>query len=190
METLDRLIGQLSEEIDVRPARVVDEAFGARCKLEPVKADLLTRGERRKRSKREREQSAGAKWFDLPSKELDMEEKLTIDALRLRETLDPSRFYKRKATEEVAKQFQIGTVVEHPIDFYSSRATRRERKQTIVDELIADAEFKRKVKQRYSRLRASNAIRLKERALAERRKLLQERSRLKRREFELGKNEA
>lgn len=173
METLNKLIGQLSEDIDTSSKRVIRPGFTGQSRLESVKPDLLSRGERRKRSRSKLESSAGAKWFDLPTKELEVEDKLTLDALRLRETLNPGKFYKKKATEKVSKHFQIGTIIEHPIDFYSSRATRKERKQTLVDELIADAEFKKNVKKRYNRLRATNAIRKREKALADRRKLLQ-----------------
>lgn len=170
METIDKLISELSEETDDGPMRVVQPGFEKESRLESVKPDLLTRGERRKRARARRESSAGAKWFDLPAKDLEVEDKLTLDAIKLRGTLDPTRFYKKKSTDTISKHFQIGTVVEHPIDYYSSRATRKERKQTLVDELIADAELKTKIKNRYKRLRATNAIKTKKRALAERRK--------------------
>lgn len=39
--------------------------------------------------------------------------------------------------------FQTGTVIEQAADFYHSRIPRKERKKTIVDELLADADFKR-----------------------------------------------
>lgn len=173
METLDKLIKDLSENKSIDSKRVVQDGFEACSRLEPAKPDRLSRRERRHEARRRREATAGAKWFDLPAKELEIEDKLTIDALKLRETLDPSRFYKKRATDKVGKHFQIGTVVEHPIDYYSSRATRKERKQTLIDELISGAEFKKNVKRRYNRLRATNAIKKKEKALAERRKMLQ-----------------
>lgn len=179
MDTLDRLIGELTEDVNVKPKRIVKEGFQAASKLESVKPDMLSRGEKKKINKKKRESTAGSKWFDLPIKELNPEDKLTIDAIRLRETLDPSKFYKKKATDNIGKHFQVGTVIEHPIDFYSGRATRKERKQTLVDELIADAEFKKNVKKRYSRLRATDAIKKKEKALAERRRMLQSKKREK-----------
>lgn len=175
MEAISKLIGELTEEIDVRPKRIIQAGFEKpESRLEPVKPDLLSRGERKKRSTKKRDATAGAKWFDLPTKELEIEDKLTLDALKLRETLNPGRFYKKKSADKVSKQFQVGTIVEHPIDYYSSRATRKERKQTLVDELVADSEFKKHVKKRYNRLRATNAIKKKEKALADRRKLLAE----------------
>lgn len=173
MESLDLLINQLTEETNVEPKRVVKLGFQSESRLEPVKPDLLTRGQRRKIAKNSREATAGSRWFDLPAKDLEVEDKLTLDAIKLRGTLDPSKFYKKKATDKISKHFQVGTIVEHPIDYYSSRATKKERKQTLIDELITDAEFKRNVKKRYNRIRATNAIRQKEKALTERRKTLQ-----------------
>lgn len=173
MENLDKLIEEFTEEINVKPKRVIQEGFEATSRLEHVKPDLLSRNKKMKISRGKRDATAGPKWFDLPTRDLELEDKLTLDAIKLRETLDPGRFYKKKATEVVSKQFQIGTIIEHPIDYYSSRATKKERKQTLIDELIADAEFKTKVRKRYSRQRATNAIKQKEKALAERRKALQ-----------------
>lgn len=179
MEILDRLIDDLTEEADSKPQRLIKEGFVQESRLEPAKPDLLSRSQRKRASREKREATAGTQWFDLPAKELTQEDKLTVDAIRLRETLDPTKFYKKKATDNVGKYFQVGTVVEHPVDFYSSRATRKERKQTLVDELIADADFKKNVKKRYSRLRAADAIRKKEKALADRRRMLQNRKKEK-----------
>lgn len=170
METIDKLISELSAEAEEGPARVIQPGFETESRLESVKPDISTRGERKKRAKARKEATAGVKWFDLPTKDLEVEDKLTLDAIKLRGTLDPARFYKKKSTDAISKHFQIGTVVEHPIDYYSSRATRKEKKQTLVDELIADAELKTKIKTRYNTLRATNAIKMKKRALADRRK--------------------
>lgn len=173
MESLDNLIDELTNQIDVSSKRIVQPGFACFSRLETTKPDRKTRGERRNQAKQKRESTAGKAWFDMPTKELELEDKLTLDALRLRETLNPGKFYKRKATEKMSRQFQVGTIIEHPMDYYSSRATKKEKKQTLVDELIADSEFKKNVKRRYNRIRATNAIRQKEKALAERRKLLQ-----------------
>ena len=40
---------------------------------------------------------------------------------------------------------QIGKWVEDPADFYSSRVPKKQRKQSVVDELLADAEFRKSV---------------------------------------------
>lgn len=180
MESVNKLIEDLTNEADVSGARVIKPGFErTAAKLDPVKPDIKTRGQRRREARQRKEASAGAKWFDLPAKDLSVEDKLTLDALRLRDTLTTGKFYKKKTVDKVAKHFQVGTVVEHPADFYTSRATRKERKQTLVDELIADAEFKHNVKKRYQRLRASDAIRKREKALADRRRALQGKKKVK-----------
>lgn len=45
--------------------------------------------------------------------------------------------------------FQIGQVIESPADFYHSRIPKKQRKKTLVDELLADAEFKNKCRRKY-----------------------------------------
>lgn len=39
--------------------------------------------------------------------------------------------------------FQVGTIVDSPADFYHARIPKKERKKTIVDELLTDSEFRR-----------------------------------------------
>ena len=41
---------------------------------------------------------------------------------------------------------QMGTVVDEGTDFYSSRLTKKQRKQTLVEELMADANIRQYVK--------------------------------------------
>lgn len=47
---------------------------------------------------------------------------------------------------------QIGQVVDSPADYYSDRITNKNRKKTLVDELMADAEFKKYNKRRYAEI--------------------------------------
>lgn len=157
MELLDQMIDDLSEDIEP-PKRVIGSGFESESKLNHVKPDLLSRGQKRRMNRK-------------PERTLDIEEKLALDGLKLRDTLDPSRFYKKNATENISTNFQIGTIIEDPIDYYASRATRKERKQTLIDELIDDS--KQVIKKRFHRLRATDAIKKREKALADRRKMLQ-----------------
>lgn len=158
MERIDQLIEKLSEEVDVKPKRIVKDGFEQESRLEPVKPDLMSRGERRRQALRKKESTAGPLWYNMPVRELSVEDKLTLDALKLRETIDPGKFYKKKATDNISKHFQIGKIIEDPIDFYSGRATRRETRPTLVDELIADTKFKQTVKKRYSRIKYKKLI--------------------------------
>lgn len=52
--------------------------------------------------------------------------------------------------------FQIGTVVDSPFECKTGRLTNKERKHTMVDELLADAEFKQTTKKRYKNILMAN----------------------------------
>lgn len=42
----------------------------------------------------------------------------------------------------IAKTAQIGTVIEGPTEYFSARLTKKQRKQTIVDEILADKQLR------------------------------------------------
>jgi hypothetical protein len=79
--------------------------------------------------------------------EMTDELKKDIHILKSRGVLDPKRHYK-KETFVQPKFFQMGTVIEGPTEYYSSRLNRKERKERIVEELVEDNEqrmyFKKK----------------------------------------------
>ncbi|XP_015786926.1 rRNA-processing protein fcf2 [Tetranychus urticae] len=93
-------------------------------------------------------ETAGKKWFNFPandSKELEKD----LQMLRMRNALDPKRFYKKPEHKSgVPKFVQVGTVVTDAHDFYD-RATKVERKQTIVEEMLATIESRKKLKKRF-----------------------------------------
>lgn len=51
---------------------------------------------------------------------------------------------------------QVGTVQHSSLDYYSERDTRRNKKHTIVDELMADAEFQQYNKRKYKEVMEKN----------------------------------
>lgn len=67
--------------------------------------------------------------------------------LSMRDALDPKRFYKKL---DKCKKFQIGTVVDDPRDFHD-RVPKRQRKQTLVEQLLDDMNVKQKLKKRYKK---------------------------------------
>ncbi|CAJ0846299.1 4108_t:CDS:2 [Entrophospora sp. SA101] len=73
----------------------------------------------------------------MPKPEITPEIKNDLQVLKLRNVLDPKRFYKKDNSKKFPKYFQ------GPTEFYSSRLPRKERKQTIVDELLADDQAKK-----------------------------------------------
>ncbi|CAG8543208.1 19793_t:CDS:2 [Dentiscutata erythropus] len=103
----------------------------------------------RKERQKLREATAGPGWFDMPKPELTPEIKRDLQIIKMRNVLDPKRFYKKDNSKSLPKYFQIGTVIEGPTEFYSSRLSRKERKKTIVDELMADEEAKKYYKRKF-----------------------------------------
>ncbi|CAG0903628.1 unnamed protein product [Darwinula stevensoni] len=91
----------------------------------------------------ERAKTKGEKWFHLPATELTNEIKRDLEVIQMQNVLDPKRFYKKNDLKALPKYFQIGKVVEGPADFYHARIPKKERKRTIVEELLADSEFQR-----------------------------------------------
>lgn len=47
---------------------------------------------------------------------------------------------------------QIGRVIDNPVDYYTDRTTKKDRKKSLVDELMADAEFKKYNKRKYTEI--------------------------------------
>lgn len=109
----------------------------------------------KKQRKAEREKTKGKDWFNLPATELTEEKKNDLMVLQYRRALDPKRFYKAPDIRAIPKYFQMGRVVDNPVDFYHSRIPKKERKKTLVDELLADQEFRQFNKRKYAEIQES-----------------------------------
>lgn len=87
--------------------------------------------------------TTGKGWFDMPAPSITPELKKDLEILQLRHVMDPKRHFKRSGkSKALPKYFQVGTVIEPASEFYSSRLTKHERKQTLVDELLSDQKLK------------------------------------------------
>jgi len=95
----------------------------------------ITKEQRLKQDKREGRVRA---WHEMQSHELTEENKNDLVALQLRRFIDPKRHYKGNDSKGLPTSFQIGTVVEGLGDYKSDRLTRKERKRTFVEEIMAD----------------------------------------------------
>uniref|UniRef100_A0A8B9MAD2 Deoxynucleotidyltransferase terminal interacting protein 2 n=1 Tax=Accipiter nisus TaxID=211598 RepID=A0A8B9MAD2_9AVES len=100
----------------------------------------------KKQRRAEREKTTGDGWFGMKAPEITSELKNDLKVLKMRASLDPKHFYKKNDRDGLPKYFQVGTVVDSPIDFYHSRIPKKQRKRTIVEELLADSEFRRYLK--------------------------------------------
>ncbi|XP_048526621.1 deoxynucleotidyltransferase terminal-interacting protein 2-like isoform X3 [Dendroctonus ponderosae] len=101
------------------------------------------------RQKKEKEKTNGTGWFGMPATEMTDEVKNDLEIVQMRSVLDPKHFYKKSDLKVLPKYFQIGKVMDSPLDFYSNRLTKKEVKKTLVDELLADAEFQQHNKKIY-----------------------------------------
>ncbi|KAM9831406.1 deoxynucleotidyltransferase terminal-interacting protein 2 [Neosynchiropus ocellatus] len=109
------------------------------------------------KNKAEREKSTGDAWFNMKAPELTKELKDDLHLLKIRGSLDPKRFYKKNDRDGFPKYFQVGTVVGNPADYYHSHIPKKQRKRTMVEELLADAEFRQANKKRYQQILTEKA---------------------------------
>ncbi|XP_052790177.1 deoxynucleotidyltransferase terminal-interacting protein 2-like [Mya arenaria] len=114
--------------------------------------------QQKKQRKVEREKTKGGKWFNMPATEIEDERKHDLEVLQMRNVLDPKRFYKANDLKIAPKYFQFGRVVEDPTDFYSSRIPKRQRKSTIVEELLADSQFRQYNKRKYEEVQEAKRL--------------------------------
>ncbi|KAI6044822.1 Fcf2 pre-rRNA processing-domain-containing protein [Pisolithus marmoratus] len=124
---------------------------------EPKPAGLTKR-----QMKAAKQKTAGPDWFDLPTpSEADLPRLYReVEALRLRNQLDPKRFYRKdegesKGIKGLPKHFAIGTIVPTTTPFgtaSSDNLRRVDRKRTLVDELVDDAEARRYAKRKFEEL--------------------------------------
>ena len=95
-------------------------------------------------------ETVGKGWFDMKPMTVDEKLKRDIKIIQMRNYLDPKRFYKNP--DKIGKVLHVGTVVEGPDEYLSSRLTGRERKQTIVEEILGDSQLKDYAKRKYNEI--------------------------------------
>lgn len=86
----------------------------------------------------------------MPATELTEEVQRDLEVIQMRSVLDPKHFYKKNDLKALPKYFQVGQVLPNPLDHYNERHERRNKKKTIVDDLMADAQFQRFNKRKYT----------------------------------------
>ncbi|CAB3259190.1 unnamed protein product [Arctia plantaginis] len=102
--------------------------------------------------RKEREKTKGPGWFNLPAPEINEELKNDLQILKMRSALDPKKFYKKNDMEVLPKYFQVGRIMDSPLDHVNQRLTKKQRKRTMVDELLDDAAFQRYNKKKYKEI--------------------------------------
>ncbi|XP_063423848.1 deoxynucleotidyltransferase terminal-interacting protein 2-like [Mytilus trossulus] len=105
--------------------------------------------QQKKQRRKEKAKTKGNGWYNMKAPEMTEEKKNDLMVLHMRKAVDPKRFYKNNDTVSLPKFFQFGTVVESSADFYHSRVPKKQRKSNMVEELLADAEFRKYNKRKY-----------------------------------------
>ncbi|KAI5928714.1 Fcf2 pre-rRNA processing-domain-containing protein [Camillea tinctor] len=118
--------------------------------------NLSVRVPQPRRSKQEMatKTDAGALWYNLPKTEMTPEVKRHLQLLRMRDILDPKRHYKKDTSKSLPEFSVMGTVMEGPTDFYSSRLTKKEKKRTLVEEVLEAENASRRFKRKYNEIQA------------------------------------
>jgi hypothetical protein len=104
--------------------------------------------------------TSGKDWFDVPSTTMTPELEKTLKVLQLRPYMYKDRHYKRTGSDkgETPDFFAVGTVVDDAKDFYSTRVPKRQRKQTLAAELLADEDVQNYVRRKAQNLRAKASV--------------------------------
>lgn len=108
-------------------------------------------------------ETAGAAWGHMKAPTLTKELKRELLLVKMRDAVDPKRFY-RSADDGKAfpKYFQVGTIVEGAEDG-KNRLTNRERKGSILAELMSDGTIRKRAKTQFLASQAAHADGLKRR---------------------------
>lgn len=100
--------------------------------------------------------TAGTEWYNLPKTNLTPELKRDLQLLKMRSVLDPKRFYKKESTKAKAPEFsQVGTLIEGPTDFFSGRMSNRDRKRTLVEEVLAGERSSGRFEKKYREIQTT-----------------------------------
>ncbi|XP_042213750.1 uncharacterized protein LOC121860610 [Homarus americanus] len=105
--------------------------------------------------RKELEKTKGPGWYDMKAPELTEEVKRDLEVLQMRSVLDPKKHYKNRDMKVLPKYFQLGRVLDNPVEFYSSRVPKKDRKRSLAEEIIHDEEALRYQKRKYNEIIAS-----------------------------------
>ncbi|CZT46416.1 probable FCF2 Essential nucleolar protein involved in the early steps of 35S rRNA processing [Rhynchosporium secalis] len=107
----------------------------------------------KKRAEEDKKASAGADWFNMPRTNLTPELKRDLQLLRMRDVLDPKRHYKKDNKKQQIPEFsQVGTIIQGPTEYFSSRLMNKDRKRTLVEEVLAGEKSSGRFKSKYNEI--------------------------------------
>jgi hypothetical protein len=104
----------------------------------------------KKGTKRPPDTSAGKGWFGMKPAVMTEELKTDLAVIRNRSYLDPKRFY--KSADKNHSIVQVGTVIEGPSEYFSSRLTKKQRRSNITEEIMADPDNSNYAKNKFKQM--------------------------------------
>ncbi|KAI0446080.1 Fcf2 pre-rRNA processing-domain-containing protein [Xylaria telfairii] len=99
--------------------------------------------------------NAGPQWFNLPATDLTPELRRDLQLLKMRDVLDPKRHYKKDTTRAIPEFAQVGTVVPGPTDYFGARMTKKDRKRTLLEDVLETEGTTRRFKRKYGEIQAA-----------------------------------
>ncbi|PWY63710.1 putative nucleolus protein required for cell viability [Aspergillus heteromorphus CBS 117.55] len=129
---------------------VVDTARIANHPTQNLPAKVASTGFNLSKSSSKDRSTAGSDWFDLPKTELTPGLKRDLQLLRMRSVLDPKRHYKKDGGRARPPPYsQVGTIIEGPTEFFSSRIAKKDRKKSFVEEALAQERENKRFEAKY-----------------------------------------
>ncbi|ROW14358.1 hypothetical protein VPNG_03851 [Cytospora leucostoma] len=142
--------------VPAKAATSAPVADGKAGKEKPEKKEELTLRvpQLRLKDKKTLPDTAGAAWNNMPRTRIeDPNVKREFQLLRLRGVLDPKKHFKKDTRKEPFPQYsQMGTLIEAPLDYASGRVPRRQKKRTLVEEVLSAGDVNDKFKTRYEKI--------------------------------------
>ncbi|KAL9096263.1 MAG: hypothetical protein Q9163_006458 [Psora crenata] len=103
----------------------------------------------------DRKATVGERWLNLPRTNLTPELERDLRVLRMRGVLDPKRHYKKDNTKSLAPEFsQVGEIIEGTTEFFSARIPKKDRKRTLLEEVLAGETSTGRFKGKYNKVQA------------------------------------
>ncbi|MCJ1419377.1 hypothetical protein MMC32_005732 [Xylographa parallela] len=107
----------------------------------------------RKKVIESQKETAGSDWYKLPRTNRTPDRKRDLQLLKMRSVLDPKRHYKKDSGSANAPEFsQVGTIVEDPTEFFSARLQKKDRKRTLVEEVMVREASSGRFKSKYNEM--------------------------------------
>lgn len=106
----------------------------AKAELDPLKIGPTV--------KKEKQETSGPMWFNVPKAKLTEEDKRDWELLRMRSALRSGGANAVELPEKPPEFLQFGVVLDNPIEGQKGRISKKYRAPTIAESLAKDAEFR------------------------------------------------